>query len=105
MDISNWYVKGDIFLKSFIDYVVEVKEVSSRWDFSGALPKKIDGGIGVTIWKGEGHEDTKHTIIYYNFEQAFKFVEEFSKQKFFDQAVEEYFGGPFAKPSRRIPNV
>lgn len=89
--LDGWYVRNNAFTKGFMDYVVEVKEVPSRWDFSGAFPKKVDGGIGVTIWKGEGYEDTKHTETFDNFEEAFKFVEEFSKQKFFDQVVEEYF--------------
>ena len=36
-------------------------------------------------------KNTKHYEYFPNFEQAFKFVEEFTKQKFFDQVVEDYF--------------
>lgn len=67
-----------------MDYVVEVKEVP---------PNHIWKDVKVTIWKGNGLEDTKHSEYFLYFEQAFKFVEEFSKQKFFDQVVEEYFKG------------
>ena len=65
-----------------MDYVVEVKE---------AQPKHIDEGIRVTIWKGSGYEDTKHSVYFPDFEQDFKFVNEFINQKFFDHVVEEYF--------------
>lgn len=63
-----------------MDYVVEVKE---------AQPKHIDEVIRVTIWKGSGYEDTKHSVYFPDFEQDFKFVNEFINQKFFDQVVEE----------------
>ena len=66
-----------------MDYVVEVKQT-----FWFALHRIK---VNVTIWKGNGYEDTKHTETFDNFEDAFKFVDEFSKQKFFDQVVEEYF--------------
>ena len=65
-----------------MDYVVEVKE---------AQPTHIGEDIKVTIWKGNGYEDTKHSVGFLDFEQAFNFVDEFSKQKFFDQFVKEYF--------------
>lgn len=68
-----------------MDYVVEVKPIKKIRDFG------ISEIIEVTIWKGNGYEDTKHTVNYDYFEDAFKFVNEFTKQKFFDQAVEEYF--------------
>ena len=82
MNMNGWHVRGNIFIKGFMDYVVEVKE---------AQPKHIGEDVRVTIWKGDGYENTKHYEYFPNFEQAFKFVDEFSKQKFFDQAVEEYF--------------
>lgn len=82
MDINGWHVRENTFIKGFMDYVVEVKEVQ---------PKHIGEDIRVTIWKGNGYEDTKHSVRFLDFEQAFNFVEEFTKQKFFDQVVEEYF--------------
>lgn len=82
MDVNGWHVRGNIFIKGFMDYVVEVKEVQS---------KHIGEDVRVTIWKGSGPEDTKHSEYFPNFEQAFNFVDKFSKQKFFDQVVEEYF--------------
>lgn len=51
-----------------MDYVVEVKETQ---------PKHIDEGIRVTIWKGSGYEDTKHSVYFPDFEQDFKFANEF----------------------------
>ena len=57
-----------------MDYVVEVKE---------AQPTHIGEDIKVTIWKGNGYEDTKHSVRFLDFEQVFNFVDEFSKQKFF----------------------
>lgn len=81
MDINGWYVRENIFTKSFMDYVVEVKLTIFHISFY----------IAVTIWKGNGHEDTKRTVTYDNFEDAFKFVDEFTEQKFFDQTVEKYF--------------
>lgn len=80
--MNGWYVRDNTFTKGFMDYVVEVKEVQ---------PKHIEEELRVTIWKGNGYEDTKHSEYFPNFEEAFKFVDEFTKQKFFDQAVEEYF--------------
>lgn len=102
MDINGWYVRENTFTKGFLDYVVEVKRVNTNTSKGIFIPygeKSININlsdmpkpkVAVTIWKGEGYEDTKHTITYDNFEEAFKFVDEFSKQKFFDQAVEEYF--------------
>ena len=85
MNLNDWYVKDNIFTKGFMDYVVEVKPIKKIRDFG------ISEIIEVTIWKGNGYEDTKHTVTYDNFEDAFNFVDEFSKQKFFDQVVEEYF--------------
>ena len=82
MDINGWYVRENTFTKGFMDYVVEVKEVQ---------PKHPGEEVRVTIWKGNGFEDTKHSEYFPYFEQAFKFVDEFTKQKFFDQVVEEYF--------------
>lgn len=82
--MNGWYARDNTFTKCFMDYVVEVKEVQS---------KHIWKDVRVTIWKGNGLEDTKHSEYFPYFEQAFKFVEEFSKQKFFDQVVEEYFKG------------
>ncbi len=82
-DINGWYVRENAFTKGFMDYVVEVKQT-----FWFALHKV---NVVVTIWKGSGQEDTKHTVYYDNFEDAFAFVNEFANQKFFDQAVEEYF--------------
>ncbi len=69
-----------------MDYVVEVKQHIALTELGYIVSKKAD----VTIWKGEGYENTKHTITYDSFEDAFKFVDEFSKQKSFDQIVGEY---------------
>lgn len=81
MDINGWHVRSNTSTKGFMDYVVEVKEV----------PTHIGEDIKVTIWKGNGYEDTKHSVRFLDFEQALNFVDEFSKQKFFDQVVKEYF--------------
>lgn len=93
MDINGWYVRDNAFIKGFINYVVEVKaqEIILFADIHTGTQTNEIKAVDVTIWKGEGYEDTKHTETFGNFEDAFKFVEEFSKQKFFDQAVEEYF--------------
>lgn len=82
MDINGWYVRDNNFTKGFMDYVVEIKEVQ---------PKHIGEDIKVTVWKGSGYEVIKHSEYFPYFEQAFNFVEEFFKQKFFDQVVEEHF--------------
>lgn len=86
MDMNGWYIRDNTFTKCFTDYVVEVEEVP---------PNHIWKDVRVTIWKGNGLEDTKHFEYFPYFERAFKFVEEFSKQKFFDQVVEKYFKGYF----------
>ena len=86
MNIDGWWIRDNTFTKGFMDYVVEVKEVQST---------RIGEDIRVTIWKGEGYEDTKHSEYFPYFEQAFKFVDEFTKHRFFDEAVEEYFKGYF----------
>lgn len=92
MDVNGWHVRGNIFIKGFMDYVVEVKEVQ---------PKHIGEDVRVTIWKGNGYENTKYYEYFPNFEQAFNFVDEFSKQKFFDQVVEEYFKGTSNEKTNR----
>lgn len=100
--LDGWYVRDNAFTKGFMDYVVEVKRVNTNVYKGTFIPygeKSINikvsdlpkPKVAVTIWKGNGYEDTKHTETFDNFEDAFKFVEEFSKQKFFDQVVEEYF--------------
>lgn len=43
MDIDGWHVRGNVFIKGFMDYVVEVKEVQ---------PKHAGEDVRVTIWKG-----------------------------------------------------
>ena len=52
MDMNGWYVRDNTFTKCFTDYVVEVKEVQ---------PNHIWKNLRVTIWKGNGLEDTKHS--------------------------------------------
>lgn len=91
--LNGWYVRDNAFTKGFMNYVVEVKakEIILFADIHTGTQTNEIKAVDVTIWKGNGYEDTKHTETFDNFEDAFKFVEEFSKQKFFDQVVEEYF--------------
>lgn len=91
--LDGWYVRDNAFTKGFMNYVVEVKaqEIILFADIHTGTQTNEIKAVDVTIWKGNGYEDTKHTETFDNFEEAFKFVEEFSKQKFFDQVVEEHF--------------
>ena len=91
MNIDGWWIRDNTFTKCFMDYVVRVEESTLPIEDIGI------GKVDVTVWKGNGYENTEHTKTFDNFEEAFKFVEEFSKQKLFDKAVEDYFGGPFCK--------
>lgn len=102
MDINGWYVRENTFTKGFMDYVVSVERVNTNASKCKFIPygeKSVNINlsdlpkpkVAVTIWKGNGYEDTKHTEYFDDFEKAFKFVDEFSKQKFFDQVVEEHF--------------
>ena len=80
IEINNWEYEDDVHEQQFY--------------FSSKLNDDIIGCI-VTPHKGNGYENTKHYEYFPNFEQAFNFVDEFSKQKFFDQVVEKYFKGYF----------
>lgn len=82
--VDGWYVRDNVFTKSFMNYVVRV--------FDTQVPNST-APINVQVWRGEGYEDTMKTLAFRTFEEAFKFVDEFSKQKFFEKAVEEHFSG------------
>lgn len=99
-NVNGWWVNdNNEFHKGFIDYVVSVKQVNVNASRRIFTPKSIntilsdlpEPKVAVTIWKGSGHEETKHTVYYDNYEDAFNFVDEFAKQKKFDQVVGEYF--------------
>lgn len=83
MVLNKWFVSENVFTKGFMDYVVKVEKSPS---FGGGKAT-----VDVTVWKGSGYENTKHTEHFENFEKAFAFVEEFSNQKFFEDVIEQHF--------------
>lgn len=86
MDINGWFVRENTFIKGFMDYVVEVKQ-HIMWSELGYITSQK---VLVTVWRGEGYEDTKHIKEFDNFEQAFKFVEDI-KRTFFEDVVKLFF--------------
>jgi len=86
MDINGWFVRENTFTKGFMDYVVKVEQHIMLSELGYIASQKVL----VTVWRGEGYEDTKHIKEFDNFEQVFKFVEDI-KRTFFEDVVKEYF--------------
>ena len=81
INIDDWSVDHDTFIKKLDKYQVEIKEIQ---------PKHINESIKVTIWLNS-NENNKTTLYCDNFEEAFGFVDDFINQKSFDKMIRSIF--------------